>query len=312
MKKDELERLLGDAESVPDLRPIEEHLLALAVERELPAGAVAQCAVRFEESTPSLLAILARAAAGEDLSEEEGRLLFRGLFILGGTRDTRACAPLLRMLQRPAEEVELLLGDAITEDLGKIVASVFDGDADTLFGVIRDQSLDGFTRDALLGAATFLTFEHRIDRDRMWQFLEQFHDERLAADGDITWVAWAMGVALLGLRERAPVVHRAFAEGRIDTTVITPLTFEQDLAAAERSPDDVGRLRHNNLGYIEDSLESLQRYPDEDHADWEDLGFQGDRPYRPMVPVTNPLRHVGRNDPCPCGSGKKAKKCCLA
>ncbi|WP_197427437.1 SEC-C metal-binding domain-containing protein [Bradyrhizobium retamae] len=23
-------------------------------------------------------------------------------------------------------------------------------------------------------------------------------------------------------------------------------------------------------------------------------------------------RHVGRNDPCPCGSGKKAKKCCLA
>ncbi|RWK45049.1 MAG: hypothetical protein EOR45_38715, partial [Mesorhizobium sp.] len=25
-----------------------------------------------------------------------------------------------------------------------------------------------------------------------------------------------------------------------------------------------------------------------------------------------PWRHVGRNDPCPCGSGKKAKKCCLA
>ncbi|TIM36687.1 MAG: hypothetical protein E5Y61_02825 [Mesorhizobium sp.] len=31
-----------------------------------------------------------------------------------------------------------------------------------------------------------------------------------------------------------------------------------------------------------------------------------------IAPVTNPLRHVGRNDPCPCGSGKKAKKCCLA
>jgi uncharacterized protein YecA (UPF0149 family) len=25
----------------------------------------------------------------------------------------------------------------------------------------------------------------------------------------------------------------------------------------------------------------------------------------------NPHRHVGRNDPCPCGSGKKFKKCCL-
>ena len=33
------------------------------------------------------------------------------------------------------------------------------------------------------------------------------------------------------------------------------------------------------------------------------------------APVTEPVRRkaprVGRNDPCPCGSGKKYKKCCL-
>ncbi|MCY1429187.1 SEC-C motif protein [compost metagenome] len=26
-------------------------------------------------------------------------------------------------------------------------------------------------------------------------------------------------------------------------------------------------------------------------------------------PVRNPLKDVGRNDPCPCGSGNKFKKC---
>jgi hypothetical protein len=31
--------------------------------------------------------------------------------------------------------------------------------------------------------------------------------------------------------------------------------------------------------------------------------------YSAMEPVKNPMRHVGRNDPCPCGSGKRAKKC---
>ena len=31
----------------------------------------------------------------------------------------------------------------------------------------------------------------------------------------------------------------------------------------------------------------------------------------PEKPVANPNRNVGRNDPCPCGSGKKYKKCCL-
>ena len=34
-------------------------------------------------------------------------------------------------------------------------------------------------------------------------------------------------------------------------------------------------------------------------------------PIRPG-PEANPYRHVGRNDPCPCGSGKKYKKCCLS
>jgi len=28
-------------------------------------------------------------------------------------------------------------------------------------------------------------------------------------------------------------------------------------------------------------------------------------------PITNPGSAIGRNDPCPCGSGKKYKKCCM-
>jgi len=37
------------------------------------------------------------------------------------------------------------------------------------------------------------------------------------------------------------------------------------------------------------------------------------RPPEPdNLPVVNSWRKVGRNDPCPCGSGKKAKHYCLA
>jgi uncharacterized protein len=31
----------------------------------------------------------------------------------------------------------------------------------------------------------------------------------------------------------------------------------------------------------------------------------------PSRPANQNIKHVGRNDPCPCGSGKKYKKCCL-
>ncbi len=33
--------------------------------------------------------------------------------------------------------------------------------------------------------------------------------------------------------------------------------------------------------------------------------------HEPMPPFRRESPKVGRNDPCPCGSGKKHKKCCL-
>jgi len=41
-----------------------------------------------------------------------------------------------------------------------------------------------------------------------------------------------------------------------------------------------------------------------DHIEYEDVGIE---------PATSPLRRetrVGRNDPCPCGNGRKYKRCC--
>ena len=43
----------------------------------------------------------------------------------------------------------------------------------------------------------------------------------------------------------------------------------------------------------------------------ENAGSQGAEPVRPQT-VRREARKVGRNEPCPCGSGKKYKKCCGA
>jgi len=34
-------------------------------------------------------------------------------------------------------------------------------------------------------------------------------------------------------------------------------------------------------------------------------------PPEKTIPRFTPTKKVGRNEPCPCGSGKKYKKCCL-
>lgn len=314
MKKAELESLLSNGGIVPDLGPIEDHLSALATERHLPDRAIALCVARIEESRPALHAILAKAADGEAQSEEEKMLAFRGLHILGGARDTQAYPPLLRLLRRPNDELEDLLGDAITQGLAQIVAGVFDGDVEALLETASDGSIDEFIRQALLGAATFLAWEGRVERDRMQRFLERFYEDRLAADDDIAWIGWLDAIALLGLRELAPLVHRAWDEGRIPMGILERSDFENDLAEAERAPDDIGRFKRNNLGYIDDALEALAwtRYTEPPVEELERRPSWAEAAAHANTPAINPWRHVGRNDPCPCGSGKKAKKCCLA
>jgi uncharacterized protein len=312
MQKEELARLLGGGGNIPDLGPIEDHIQRLAAERELPDFAVAMCTARIEEAAPVLRTVLAKAADGEALTEDEERLVFRGLHILGGARDTASCQSLLRLLRRPFDEVDALLGDAITESLSKIAVGVFDGDKGQLFRLICERSLDEFVREALLGSATFLAWEGRIDRGFMQDFLKQFFHERLADDGDQAWIGWLEAIAHLGLRDLAPLVHRAWEERRIPDGVLDPSDFEADLFAAEQAPGDVERLAKANLGYIGDVIEELG------WTRWaERSSGEGDREspgadWLPQMPITNPWRHVGRNDPCPCGSGKKAKKCCLA
>lgn len=307
MGKQQIESLIGDT------GPIEEHLHAVATERQLPGQAITLCTLRFEEAAPTLRAALVRAADGERLSDDEEMLVFRGLYVLGGARDREACQPLLRLLRRPERELDRLLGDAITEDLQKIVAGVFDEDIDSLFGAICDRSTYEFIREALLGTATFLTWEGRIPYDRMQRLLEQFYEERLAADGDMAWVGWLEAIALLGMRNLAPLVHHAWSEGRVPTEVLEPRHFESDLSDAERAPDDVGRFKSARLGYIDDVLEALEwtrlTQDEAEGSDWEP--HWTDLMASQIVPAVNPWRHVGRNDPCPCGSGKKAKNCCL-
>jgi hypothetical protein len=303
-----IEEVLGDFATTP----IEPYIKELATSRQLPSFAVALCALRYPDSGPFLRAALERAANGALTDGEDERLFFRALFIVGGRRDPLGFEPLLRFLRRPHDEVEFLLDDAVTEHLARIAAGVFDGKAEALFEAIADLTLDEYVRDALLGAATFLAWDGPIERERMVSFLRRFDSERLAPDEDMAWYAWTTAVSLLGLRDMEPAVIAAWERGSVPGDTFDRKYFTDDLAQAEQAPDDIGRFKAASLGYIEDVLEALQWYADEDdESDVFDKDEWTDLPLKSEL-VVNPWRHVGRNDPCPCGSGKKAKRCCLA
>jgi hypothetical protein len=295
------------------LAPIDQIIDMLATSREPPAVAIGACLLRFDEAGPKLRAVLERAADGR-LGDGEEELLFRAIHLLGGGRDPQSCRPLLRLLRRPPDELKDLLGDAGTATLPRIVAGVFDGDANALFEAIADRSIDEYIRWSLLSAAAFLAWEGRIAHDAMIAFLQDYDDQRMAEPGDAAWNGWQDAIGFLGLRALAPRVERMWKDGRMDPELVEAEYFEADLRRAETAPSDPARLDALGLGYIKDVYEELSRFgsrSDEEATD-EDLLDWAARDFLPGEPYVNPMRHVGRNDPCPCGSGKKAKKCCLA
>ncbi len=278
------------------LAPIQRSIDDLAVERGYPTEAVEACLRQPGQSVPLLRAILGRAARGLDLSDAEASQLFLGVHILAQLRDQPSCPPLLRLLRRPIDAVEALLGDAVTVTMAKVVASLYDGDADALFDTIGDATVDEFVRDALWRAAAYLTFQGRIARDTMAAFIVRYDEERLAPAHDMGWYGWLEAIAQLGLEDLAPRVEPLWSDDRLPENVLDREHFDGDLATALRVPGDAARFEATQAGTIDDVGAALA------WADW----------HGAPEPYVNPMRDVGRNDPCPCGSGKKAKKCCLA
>jgi hypothetical protein len=277
------------------LAPIQQHIDALA-DPGFPAAAVAACVARPEASAPVLRALLQRAARGTRLSDAEAAQLFLGLHILAKLRDRQSFLPLLRLVCRPYDELEDLLGDALTETLAKIVASLFDGDAEALFEIIVDVALDEVVRESFWRAAAWLTFAGAIDRARMRAFILRYDAERLAPKGDLAWIGWLDAIAHLGFEDVARGIGAVWIDQRLPPEVKERRHFDADLAAALRAPEDAERFARAGMGTIDDITADLA---------W--VAWDG-----PPAPIVNPLRDVGRNDPCPCGSGRKAKKCCLA
>ena len=133
-----------------------------------------------------------------------------------------------------------------------------------------------------------------------------------------------LAIGLLGLETLSGVVHQAFERGLIDPMVMGYDHFRRDLERTLADPERMAGFEYDQSGPLEDAIGELSgwyAFSDAAKRDQERRATgHGDNPLAfadtplPFVdPFTfvDPLKGVRRNDPCPYGSGKKFKKCCL-
>jgi uncharacterized protein len=268
----------------------------------------------WDEAAPGLLGVLERFADGTDRSEGAADALFFILHLAGERRETRAFAPLCR-LAKEAGVLETVMGDGVTTTLKRILIGTYDGDLDTLKGVIESAAADEYVRSGALQVLAYLTATGRVAREETEAYLLRLYDGMEPQHEDFVWSGWVLAIALLGLETLSGVVRQAFARGLIDPMVMRYDDFRRDLARALADPERLAGLRHDRLAPLEDAIGELSGWYAFSDAFKRDQGRSagglGLAPSAAPQPLINPFKNVGRNDPCPCGSGKKFKKCCL-
>ena len=137
---------------------------------DLPQEAAEWSLDHWDTVAPELLNVMERYTSGADRSDETASAVFFILHLAGEKQDTRVF-PLLCRLAQDGEAIEAALGDGITITLKQILISTYDGDLDTLKGLIEAAEADQYVRTAALAALAYLTATGRVARDETQAYL---------------------------------------------------------------------------------------------------------------------------------------------
>jgi len=288
-------------------RPIKQVLAELATSGSAPVAPLKECMGRSSETVPVLRDLVALAAV-EWPDDDQATLLHRGLYILASARDRATFKPLVRLLRRYPEEL-LSLFDNTFYGLLRIIHSVFDGDGEALLTIVVERDASQVARAIALWAASQLALLGRIPRDLLARVMEEIEGED-PVGGETFWKTARM-LGRGAITEIDSIGHWSEPDSGDEAGE----KGERDGERHEQDEEDTGRvkdfrdsLKYLRLGGIRDVILSLgwDVFEQEEKTSRMEMGGKAGLRRK----VTDSWRNVGRNDPCPCGSGRKTKKCC--
>lgn len=280
--------------------------------RPFPSQAVALAERHREIVAPWLMQVLEDVARDPSQAMQDDYVLHDfAMVLLGHWRDTRAYRPLLALARLPYETVDMLFGDLLFETYDRAVASVCDGDLAPLIAIVEDDTANVWVRMALIDAWTLRVIEGDAPLGPLEDCLLAIGKRNAAqlraqggTDGEPPIIeAVVLAAADLGSeRLRAPVLGW-FDAKLIDPQSIGRADFEQEMETPlERRREE---LRQRGRSYLRD--------PQTEIGWWAGYHEEPERTTQRAAPAAGTIVRdapkVGRNDPCPCGSGRKYKKC---
>lgn len=260
-----------------------------------PRAALAAADFHREELTPVLLEALEYAVEhADDLSDEDSHLCCHSLYLMAKWREARALPFLLRMLALPEELAAEIAGEVLFEDGCVLLADISGGDHPDIRALIENREAEESLRAEALTGLELLAARGEMPRADFVAYIQELIDSKLEREPVSPWAIITMTVGDFGLVDLLPSLRKAYDEELVDEGFF-PWEHTEEAARSTSGKHIEDFLKHHQP--ITDVAAATEMWPI----------YHDAAPERP--PAT---AKVGRNDQCPCGSGKKYKKCCGA
>ncbi|MCX7088379.1 MAG: DUF1186 domain-containing protein [Methylococcales bacterium] len=273
-----------------------------------------QAAIEQQEAiTPALLSIIERIANDPQWLEDniEDMSFTYALYLLAQFREKRAYPLIVRYFGQLGTEFEAI--DAtegiVTEDLKSILASVCHNDISLIKQLIENQEVNEFVRSAALQSLVVLYNNDQLSRKVLVEYFQTLIDIKLERqEFSIIWANVACCCCDIYPGELYDALVECFKRGLIDDSFITKKNLDYFMQMGKEHA--LTKLKANSqYQFINNVITEMENW----------YCFQAEKktPSHLNIPKINDASlsytapKVGRNDPCPCGSGKKYKKCCL-
>lgn len=278
----------------------------------------------LRDNWEEVLSILLSELSGSEMLDPYDYSLQNPLFcsavlLFGEQCETRAFEPLIECLIEEEGGNDNLFRAFSSQTLGAVLARCSGGARDRLLGVMRDATIDEFGRIAAFFALCQLSINGQWTKQECIEWIVRELEQ-------ITEASYFNSLLMVKALYFAPEATFDLANAYFGAYPEDELVFifgeflEQPPAFREEMRDLFFRPLQNADEEMKEILEDDSLFDKDDDFEESEFDHYMSNPLEllyilPSVKedegevVATP--NVGRNDPCPCGSGKKFKKCCV-
>ena len=244
------------------------------------------------------------------------------LFLLSSLQAEEALDTLFTVIRQDEAYFNFWFDDVLTEFIGHIIYGIGKNQLNRLKDFALEPNRYTFVRTGIADALMKVAYFHKERKEEVLNLLEEMiqfmldHKDEVNSDvfENEVYFLWLESLIHISDKEQLPLCLRLYDEQLIECTERLSLQ-ELKIKLVEPMPF-----------YITERVyETIDQYYDEwlswNDDDFEDLDYEEafDELLEPFFSDRNELpetfiaeKTAGRNDLCPCGSGKKYKKCCGA